>query len=217
MGWFSRKPDTGPLWDHLSAMTPKRTAQMLDAKAKTAEDSTKFLEEMIFTILQTCGGSFLKGTGEYARDKLGKVNPDVIAFEGLSFCTYLVREYHLPTPADWDDEDEAETVVDAYRFAIAAMPHLVKKLTGWEVGDLWERRIMFWFNRKNMQDATEAFVGTLLTMQDVQLPAANYGRLSLDLRLNLELRGHVNSFAVTMPQAMAEAIQDTISEYGLAG
>ena len=215
MGWFSRKQKTGPLWDHLFAMTPERSAAMLQTKVNSADDPDKFLKQMIFTILQTCTGSFLKGSGEFALKSLGKVNADVIAFEAMAFCAYLTREYHMPTPKEWDDDDENEQLVDAYRFAIGAMPLLVRELTGWNVDDLWEQRIIYWFTRKDMKDATESFVGTLLTMDGVQHPAREYGRLSLDFRFNIELRAHLHSFAVTMPKAMAEAIQGAISDYGL--
>lgn len=206
----------GPLWDSLAKFTPEKVAAHLEKESQSSEDSDEFLKQLILGATYACAGDFVRGAGDVARAGLGKVAPDVIAFEALSFCIYLIRENHLPTPEDPLDDDENETLVDAYRDVIYMLRLHVEKFTGWDVDALWDRRIMYHFQRKNMMEATEAFVGRLLTMTDVQVPAVDYGRMSLNVRLNTDMRMRVHAFASTIPKGSAEAIQNVVSEYDLA-
>lgn len=66
-----------------------------------------------------------------------------------------------------------------------------------------------------MREASEALSGILVSMEKVQEPRLEYGRMKLDLDLNLELIGAVQLWAAREPAATAETIRDVISEYDL--
>lgn len=218
VGWFrkSRPNDApAPLCDWIGGLDATHVARTLEAKSKTAETGTAFLEQLILLMVGNCARALQVDTGAWIKARMPDLVRDVLAFESLAFCFYAVRERHLPTPDDPFDDDEAEAVVDAYRVAMTVLPGIVAKLTGWEVADLWRRRVLFYFQRRSMKDATEAFAGTLLTLDGAREPARDYGRLSRDLSLNLELRARVHAFASTIPAGVAEGIQGVIVEYGL--
>lgn len=212
---LGRKVRMGPFWEWLEGRTPDRTAQLLEVKRETAKDSSEYLEHLILLSVQCCSASFKKSVGGWLLQRFNRAASDVIAFEALVFCVYAVRESHLLTPEHPLDESDPESVVEAYRFAIAALPHFVSRFTGWEIADIWQRRILFYFQCGSMKEATEAFVGILLTMENTSRPAREYGKLSLDRSLNLELRVRVHAFASTIPAATADVIQSVITEYNL--
>lgn len=190
--------------------------QIVGARIQEATDGQELLGELVFNAVLACTGSILKVTGSQIRKKIGNVGADVLAFEFLAFTFYAVREHHLPTSEEHLDGYEADELVEAYRFAMSALPHLIRTRTGWEVGKLWERRVMHYLdNRKGLKDGTEDFVGTLLTMKNVKQPAIEYGRLSLDLPLNLDLRLRVQTYASELPKSMADTIQALAMEHGL--
>jgi hypothetical protein len=205
-----------PLWDFLAKFTPEKFAAHLDKESRSSDDGSEFLRQLILGATYVCVGDFVRGAGDFARKGLGKVAPDVIAFEALSFCIYNIRENHLPTPEDPLDDDENETLVNAYRDVIYMTRLHIEKFTGWDVTALWNRRIMFHFQRKDVMEATEAFVGRLLSMTDAQVPTVDYGPMSLDIKLNTDIRMHVHAFASNVPKGCAEAIENVVSEFSLA-
>jgi hypothetical protein len=211
-GLLKKKRPAAPLWDFLAQYTPEKLATRLDRESQTSQNSREFLRLVILGCTYTCAADFLRGGGTVARDRLGGVNPDVIAFEALSFSIYAIREQHLPTPEDPVDDTEPEPLVDAYRDVIA-MIH-IEKFTGWQIGDLWNRRTLFHFQR-SYREATEAFLGRLTVLSGVAAPAPDYGPPSLDLQLTLELTGSVMPFALAIPKGYAQAIQNAVAEFGL--
>lgn len=214
-GLFRKKRVAAPLWDFLIEYTPERVAARLDRELQVSEDSREFLRLVILGTTYACAADFLRGCGMIARDRLDGVNPDVIAFEALSFCIYAIREHHLPTPEDPLDDSEPEPLVDAYRDVIGMIPAHIEKLTGWQVGALWDRRVLAHFQRTTYREGTEAFVSRLSTMAGAAKPARDYGPPSLDLRLTLDLTARVMTFALAIPQGFAEAIQIAVVEFGL--
>lgn len=211
---FRKKPQPTPLWGFLERHDAATVAAWLERERERAESSETFLRQLIASCTFACAANFLRTAGVTARDGLGKVNPDVIAFESLAFSIYAIRTYHMPMPED-PFEDEPEALVDAYREVIAILRWQAEKVTGWQVADVWERRILYHFQRKDLKDASQAFVGLLLTMTDAQTPAQDYGRTKLDLKLNIALLAGVTAFTVSYPKASAEAIQGIISEFTL--
>ena len=214
LGLF-RRAEAAPLNNWLIDRSLAWFEKYADTRIQTATDGQKLLGELVFAGVLTSAGCFLKATGPQIRKKIGSVGADVLAFEVLAFTFYAMREHHLPTP-DYLNDSEPEELIEAYRFTMGALPHLIGKETGWDIEKLWERRVMPYFgNRKGLKDATESFVGTLLTMRNVREPAVEYGRLSLDLPLNLDLRMRVHTYASELPKSMADAIQVLSVDYGL--
>lgn len=212
--WFRGRAPS-PLCDLLSERTPEWFAEYAQGQIAQAEDSQKLLNALLFGGVLACAGSFIsKHRAEVIR-LVDEVQPDILAFEVLAFAFYAVRESHLPTPEDPLDDTDPEELVDGYKFVMGAVAHLISKTTSWGIDSLWQRRVLFYFQRPNMRDASEAFVGTLLTLGGAQQPSEDYGRLSLSLEANLKLRVLVDSYAATIPKGFAESLQRIAVEYGL--
>lgn len=217
---FKRKPPPAPLTTVLSVWTTTAYANYIQEQVAREQDAAspdpqKLLGKIIFAGIVTAAGSFLDRAGKQIGQQVGNVGADALAFELLAFTFYAVRESHLPTPDDPLDDNEPEELVEGYRFAMGALPHLIAKQTGWDVSNLWERRVMFYFQRPDMKDATEAMVGTVLTMKGAQEPARDYGPLSLDLKANVGVRLLMHTYASQVPKGIAETIHETAVEFGL--
>lgn len=132
-----KRPAPAPLWSFLARYTAGNVAQHLERESQISESSDEFLRQLILGCTYACVGDFLRGAGTVARENLGRVNADVIAFEALSFCIYAIRENHLPALEDPLDDAEPEALVDAYRDVIFVLRRQVEKMTDWQVADLW--------------------------------------------------------------------------------
>lgn len=216
MAWFRRKaPPPSPLWHFIADHTPERVGTFLDKATETAESSTKYLQDVIFRTTLMCTAQFLQNVGASVRKEFVAANPDVIAFEALAYCMYAIKETHLPTPDDPFDESDDEVLVDAYRETIYLLELVIKKLTGWDIEKIWDRRILGHFQQKNMKEASQALVGTLLTIGEAKVPTVDYGPMKLDLPLQLQLMVGVPAFTISYPPGAVCAIKAAISEYSL--
>lgn len=213
MSWFSRKSKEvpSPLWDFVAQHDAKRVADWLDGEVKTAESSATFLMQVIFGWTIVCAADFQRSVGKIVRDSLKTANADVIAFEGLAYSVFAVRQFHLP-PADYEDDDEPEMIVDAYREVIAHLRHLVEKHTGWSIRKEWDARIMQYAQSGGIMKPMERLNGKLLSIGQVQVPQVLYEEPNPDLLLSVQVMVATQAFTLSFPQTAAKTIQEVISE-----
>ncbi|WP_423141691.1 hypothetical protein ACOYW6_12810 [Parablastomonas sp. CN1-191] len=216
MSWFRRKPleVPAPLWDFVADYDAKLVADWFDEEAKKAESSETFLMQAILALTLVCAADFQRNVGKIVRTGLPTANPDVIAFEGLAFTVFAVRQFHLP-PGDYDEHDEPEMLVDAYREVIANLRCLIEKYTGWSIQKEWNARIMQHAQFRGIIEPMERLNGKLMSVAGVQVPPVLYGQPRLDALLSMELVMAMQAFTVTFPEATAKAIQNIISELNL--
>lgn len=215
MGLFSRRPKT-PLWDYFASVTPEHVSSTLEKQSKTATSGEAFLSHAILAVTSQCTGQLLTGAACSKVIKSAKVHPDVVAFEALAFSYYAIHEMHIPMQKDDYDEEDAEVIVDAYKIALGVWPRLISELTGWDVEDVWRRRYLFWFQRPNLRDASEALSGLFMSFDAAQMPMPTYGRTNLDLTLNVETMVAIQVWASTIPEGCANSLKLIVSEFGLA-
>lgn len=216
MGWFRRKPKAAqsPLWDFIAQYDAKMVADWLDEEMKKAESSAVFLMQVILGSTLVCAADFQRNVGKIVRDGLPTVNPDVIAFEGLAYSVFAIRQFHLP-PADYEDREEPEMLVDAYREVIAHLRHLIEKKTRWSIQKEWSARIMQHAQFRGIMEPMERLNGKLLSAGGVQVPPVLYDRSSPAPLLSAQVVVAVQAFTLAFPKTAAEAIQKVISELEL--
>lgn len=213
--WRRQSRPSAPLHEWLSGRNTAWFADFTEEQIAKADDGQKLLNLLVLGGVLNCASSATASFGGRVTHCLDNVALDALAFELLAFSFYAVRESHLPTSDDPFDETDPDELIESYGFAIGAVPALISEKTGWEIDDLWQRRLMFYFQRKDMKDATESLVGILLTMKDAKTPHHDYGTLSLDLAANLKLRVIAHSFASTIPKGTADVLQGLAVEHGL--
>jgi len=216
MAWFRKKPkqEPSPLWDFIAQYDAKRVANWLDEELKKAESSSTFLEQVILGLTLVCAADFQQNVGKIVRDGLPTANPDVIAFEGLAYSIFAIRQFHLP-PADYEDSDEPEMLVNAYRDVITDLRHLVEKYTKWSIQKEWNARIMQHSQFRGIMQPLERLNGKLLSVGGVQSPPVLYGSPSFDLLLSAQIIVATQAFTLSVPKATAKAIENLISELSL--
>lgn len=216
MSWFRRKPMEvpSPLWGVVADYDAKVVADWLEEESKKAESSETILMQTILALTLACAADFQRNVGEILRTGFPTANPDVIAFEGLAFSLFAVRQFHLP-PGDYDEHDEPEMLVDAYREVIANLRCLIEKYTGWSIQKEWNARIIQHAQFPGIVEPMERLNGKLMSVAGVQVPPVLYGQPRLDALLSMELVTAVQAFTVIVPKATAKAIQNVISELNL--
>lgn len=216
MSWFRRKAvlKQSPLRDFVCRYDAEMIAAMLERESKTAESSEIFLQQVILGVTLACAANFVRTVGEAVLKGLPTADPDVIAFEGLAFSIFAIRQFHLPA-AEYEYRDEPEALVDAYREVIAQLRYLIEKKTGWSIEKEWNARIMQHFQFRGIMEPIERLNGKLVSLGGEKVPPILYGRPSLDLILTISVMTEVHAFTLNVPKASAEAIQNVISEFDL--
>ena len=216
MAWFRRKPKeaSSPLWDFVAQYDAKMVADWLDKEMKTAESSATFLKQVILGSTLVCAADFQLNVGKILRNSLATANPDVIAFEGLAYSVFAIRQFHLP-PADYEDCEVPEMLVNAYREVIADLRYLVEKYTGWSIRKEWNARIMQHAQFRGIIEPMERLNGKLLSVGGVQVPPVLYERPNPDPLLSVQVMMSTQAFTQSFPRTTAETIQRVISELDL--
>lgn len=216
MAWFRRKPKEAPspLWDFVAQYDAKMVGDWLDEQFKSAESSANFLTQVILGSTLLCAADFQRNVGKIVRNNLPTANPDVIAFEGLAYSVFAIRQFHLP-PADYEDREEPEMLVDAYRRVIAHLRYLIEKYTGWSIQKEWNARIMQHAQFRGIMEPMERLNGKLLSVGGVQVPPMLYERPNPDPFLSIQVMAATQAFTLSFPKTAAETIQSVISELDL--
>jgi hypothetical protein len=216
MAWFRRKPKeaTSPLWDFVAQYNAQMVGEWLDKELKAAENNATFLRRMILGLTLVCAADFQRTVGIVVRNSLVTANPDVIAFEGLAYSVFAVRQFHLP-PADYEDREEPEMLLDAYREVIASLRYLVEKHTGWSIEKEWNARIMQHAQFRGIIEPMERLNGKLLSVGGVQIPPVLYERPHPNFMLSVQVIAATQAFTLSYPKTTAETIQNVISEFAL--
>ncbi len=216
MAWFRRKPKeaSSPLWDFVAQYDAKKVANWLENEMKTAESSAVFLSQVILGFTLVCASDFQRNAGKIVRDGIPTANADVIAFEGLAYSVFAIRQFHLP-PADYEDCEEPEMLVEAYRQVIATLWVFVEKYTGWSIEKEWNARIMQHAQFRGIIEPMERLNGKLLSVGGVQVPPVLYQRTFQNPLLSAQVMVATQAFTLSIPKATAETIQGIISEYSL--
>ena len=216
MSWFRRKPNEAPspLWDFVAQYNAKMVANWLDEQLKTAESDATFLKQVILGSTLVCAADSQRNVGEIVRSGLPTASADVIAFEGLAYSVFAIRQFHLP-PADYEDREEPEMLVDAHREVIADLRYLVDKYTGWSIRKEWNSRIMQYAQFRGIMEPMERLNGKLLSVGGVQVPPMLYDQPALDPFLSAQVVVTTQAFTLSFPKTAAETIQSVISELDL--
>jgi hypothetical protein len=117
---------------------------------------------------------------------------------------------------DFDEDDVAEPVADAYTATLRSLMLLVAKYTRWNTTDLFRQRLINYGQYASYREAMATLMSTLLQMERVKQPGLTYAG---DNRFNFvaQLGGMsaVMPWALAYPSATANGIRDVISEYDL--